>query len=80
MIGLGYRNIKPEMDGFNAGWKAGRASAQAEIDELASHSEHLVTLLSTLWGKPSVYNHDLSIEISDAIDKHEALIAKHKGE
>jgi flagellar biosynthesis/type III secretory pathway protein FliH len=26
-------NIKPEIDGFNAGWKAGKASAQAEIDE-----------------------------------------------
>jgi flagellar biosynthesis/type III secretory pathway protein FliH len=26
-------NIKLEIDGFNAGWKAGKASAQAEIDE-----------------------------------------------
>ena len=33
MAGFVYRNIKPEIDGFNSGWKAGRASAQAEINE-----------------------------------------------
>ena len=27
-------NIKPEIDGFNAGWKAGKESSQAEIIDI----------------------------------------------
>jgi hypothetical protein len=34
-------NIKPEIDGFNAGWKAGKASAQAKIDMLRKHQDRL---------------------------------------